>query len=404
MNKHSFDTISLWVGLWAGLTLAWPVGLAYSAETVAPAPAPATAAAPVTPPAAAAPAAGVAPGAATPPSASTATASPPPTTPAVPFATVGDVVIDAQTFYDAVRVGIRQKYYHGAVPVDQRATLQRDVGASLVDQVLLVKEAKRRNLTPDQTVIDKNVADYEKKYEKDPEWLAKRETLLPLLVRQLQEQSLLKQLETSVRAIPEPDEGAIRAYYQAHPEKFTEPMDLKASVILLSVDPSAGGEAWKKATAEAEELVKKLKQGADFAEMARTHSGDPSGKQGGKMDYSHKGMLAPEVEKALEKIAVGAITGPLMVLEGVAIFRLDDRIPSKLVPFQDAQKRARLLLMRELADHAWVALKKRLREQTPVVIHEEYYLPLPTPGTDQAKPSGGHPVVEKNRKPGVKAP
>ncbi|MBF0127330.1 MAG: peptidylprolyl isomerase [Magnetococcales bacterium] len=316
-----------------------------------------------------------------------------------PFAKVGSVVIEAEAFFDAVRVGIRQKFYHGTVPLEQRAALQREVGNSLVDNLLLVQEARRRKLVPDQEFVDRTVADYEKKNEKNPEWQTRRESLLPLLVQQLQEQSLLRQLETSVRALPEPDLKALQAYYQAHPDKFTEPMDQKTSVILLSVAPSAGGEAWKAAHEKAEELVKQLKAGADFAEMARTHSGDASARQGGKMDYSHKGMLAPEAEKALEKIPVGAVTDPVMVLEGVAIFRLDDRIPPKLVPFQEAQKRIRSLLVRETADLAWETLKKRLREQTPVSINEEYYLPLPKPGTTNA-----HPVAGETRKPGSHAP
>lgn len=309
--------------------------------------------------------------------------------PTKPFATVGDVVLDAQAFSEAARLTMRQKYYHGSIPVEQREAFLREVGKGLVDRVLLLKEAKRRNIVVDQADVDKQVAEYDLKQATDPKWVEGRETLMPLMAQQLQEQNLLKQLEAQVRNLPEVDIGAVEAYYTTNPDKFTQPMDLKVSVILLPVDPSAGGDAWKKSHDKAEELIKQLKAGADFAEMARSHSGDASAQNGGKMDYSHKGMLAPEAEKGLEKVPVKGIVGPLMVLEGVAIFRLDDSIPPKLVPFQEVQKRARALLMREMADQAWDTLKKRLREQTTVSINEEYYLPLSPSGPESPLPNAG---------------
>ncbi len=376
LRKHSAKKISWWLGALTGAFVSSGLGLValsgtvYAAQAVSP----------------------------------SATKEGTDSKPPKPFAVIGDVEIDPQTFFEAVRVGIRQKFYHGAIPLDKRSVFQREVGSNLVDHVLLVKEAKRLKMTPEQAKIDENVANYEKKQEKNPEWQAQRATLLPVLIQQLQEQSLAKQLQANVRAIPEPSLDAIQGYYKAHPEKFTEPMDQKVSVILIAVDPSSGGEAWKNALAKAQELAKQLKEGADFAEMATNHSDDASASQGGKMEYSHKGMLAPEAEKALEKLAVGGFTEPIMVLEGVAIFHLDGRTPPKLVSFQNAQKRARLLLMREMADQAWETLKKRLREQTPAIINEEYYLPLPKSAADTTHPVVAPSGVKDAGKKGVKAP
>ncbi|MBF0152827.1 MAG: peptidylprolyl isomerase [Magnetococcales bacterium] len=319
--------------------------------------------------------------------------------PPPPFARVGEVVIDAQTFFDAVRVEIRQRFYHGSIPENQRASFLREVGDSLVDHVLLVQEAQRRHIKPDQAMVDESVKGYNDKHEQDPEWIKNRETLLPLMVRQLQEKSLVKQLESSVRTVPGIDLEKLRAYHAARAEKFTEPAKQEVSVILVAVDPSAGGEAWKEAHAKAGELVKQLRAGADFSDMARLHSGHASANRGGKVDYSHKGMLSPDVEKALDAIPVGAVTDPIMVLEGVAVFRLDGRTPARVVPFQDAQSRVRSLLTREMADQAWDTLKKRLREQASVSVHEEYYLPSPPPGAAPV-----HPPAGGNGSPEVRSP
>ncbi|MBF0295661.1 MAG: peptidyl-prolyl cis-trans isomerase [Magnetococcales bacterium] len=323
--------------------------------------------------------------------------SPPP-----PFARIGDEDIPAQTYFDTVRMEMRWRFYHGTIPADQRDTFLKEVGDILVDRVLLLREAARRRVEPDEALVARQAEEYEKKNAQDPEWQANKETLRPVLLRQLRDQSLLKRLESTVRAVPEPSEQELRAYYEANPDKFTMPMRQEASVILLKVDPGAGGEAWKLAMEKAGLLVKELKAGADFADMARNHSGDASAAQGGKMDNTHQGMIAPEAEKALEKIAVGEITEPIMVLEGVAIFRLDERKPAKLIAFQEVRERAKQLLTRRMADQAWDALKKRLREQTPVSVHEEYYLPSSPAGAatpKPAKPGGKAAAPGEARKP-----
>ncbi|MBF0181832.1 MAG: peptidyl-prolyl cis-trans isomerase [Magnetococcales bacterium] len=321
------------------------------------------------------------------PAVSAETAAPVGSAPLPPFARIGDEDIPAQTYFDNVRMEMRWRFYHGTIPADQRDTFLKEVGDNLVDRVLLLREAARRGLKADEELVARQAEEYERKIAQDQEWQANKETWHPLLMSQLRDQSLLKRLESAVRALPEPTEPELRAYYEANPDKFTMPMRQEASVILLQVDPGAGGEAWKLAMEKAGLLVKELKAGADFADMARNHSGDASAAQGGKMDNTHQGMIAPEAEKALEKIAVGEFTDPVMVLEGVAIFRLDDRKPARLIAFQDVRERAKQLLTRRMADQAWDALKKRLRELTPVSVHEEYYLPSSPAGAATPKPA-----------------
>src|SRR5690242_1795588 len=70
-----------------------------------------------------------------------------------PFARVGDAVITQQEFDAAFAQASRSKFYHGKPPEAEVAALQREVGRNLADQVLLVKEAKRRNLKADDAAV-----------------------------------------------------------------------------------------------------------------------------------------------------------------------------------------------------------------------------------------------------------
>ena len=316
-----------------------------------------------------------------------------------PFATVGRVTISSETYINSLRQGIRQKFYHGKVPDSELAKFQREVGSQLVDKILLLKEAKRRGIKPDVADVAKTIAGYEKRYANSPRWRADRGKILPGLTTELETQSILTRLEKAVRsAVPSPRTAKVRAYYAAHPDKFTEPMDQKVSLILLKVASSSGGAVWDGARAEAKKLVGKLRKGADFGELAQIHSGDASAGDGGRLDYTHQGMLSEDVEKALAKIQPGEVTDPVMVLEGIGIFRLESRTPPRKVSFKMAKERAKGLLMRELSESTWAKFKKRLWKKGRVSINErEYYLPL-VPSEEDSQKKGLQGKVATQRK------
>lgn len=257
---------------------------------------------------------------------------------AVPFAVVGGETISQEEHQSALHEGMRRKFFHGAPSQEQVEAYRREVAQGLIDRVLLRQEARRRGLEGD---------------------------------------NLLARLEADVRRVPEPGAEEVRKYYDAHPDKFTAPERLRVSLILLKVEPSATGAAWKAAEAEAARLVDRLRQtelqrrGADFAELARLHSGDVSASRGGDLGYVHKGMLAGEAQQVLDGMKPGDISAPLLLLQGVAVLRLEERVAPALSAFEAAKSRARDLLARERGEVAWQALIERLRRETPVTINEK---------------------------------
>ena len=342
-----------WRRACASLTLA--VGAVAVAQTSAPAP-PAAAAAPAKADATAAPKADAV------------------------FARVGDTVISVGDYQRALAVAVRNKYYHAKPPEGEMARFQRQVGDEVVNRVLLVAEAKRRGLRPDAARIQATVAGYETQYKASPNWQANREKMLAAVVPQLERESLLEQLTRAVREVGDPDEAALRAYYEQHKPLFVEPEQVKLSVILLRVDPSSPATQWKSAEDEAARLHARLKGGADFAELARLHSGDRSAPRGGQMEYTHRGMLPETVQKVVEGLAVGALAEPARLLEGVAILRMDGRKPAQQRAFADVRTRAAELWRRDEADARWQRMLAELRRATPVRIDESHYAPLRAAG------------------------
>jgi peptidyl-prolyl cis-trans isomerase C len=293
------------------------------------------------------------------------------------FATVGDTVVSVDNYQRALAVAMRKKYYHAKQPEAELARFQREVGDDVVNRVLLLAEAKRRGIQPDRAAIDATVAGYDKQYGNSANWKANRDKMLAAVVPQLEAESLLERLGTLVKAVPEPSEAVARAYYEKHRDLFVEPEQVKLGVILLKVDPSSPQAVWDEAKQEARAIHRKLTTGADFAELARLHSGDRSAAQGGQMDYTHRGMLPEAVHGVVDALKPGGLSEPVQLLEGVAILRLDDRRAAQQRRFEQVKERAADLWQREEAQARWDKLIAQLRRATPVRIDESHYAPLP---------------------------
>ena len=293
-----------------------------------------------------------------------------------PFATVGETVVSGTDYQRALAVAMRKKYYHAKPPEDELAKFQREVGDEVVNRVLLLAEARRRGIQPDRDKIAATVAGYDTQYKNSANWSANRDKMLANVVPQLERDSLFERLEAIVKKVPEPSEAAARAYFDKHPDLFVEPEQIKLSVILLKVDPSSPQAVWNSAHSEAKALHKKLQGGANFAELARLHSGDRSASSGGEMDYSHRGMLPEALHGVVDKLKPRQISEPVQLLEGVAILRLEDRRAAKPRSFEQVRDRAADLWQRAEGQARWAKLIAELRQGTVIRIDESHYAPL----------------------------
>jgi parvulin-like peptidyl-prolyl isomerase len=295
------------------------------------------------------------------------------------FARIGDVVITQQQYDEAYANAARSKFYHGKPPEAEVARLQREVGNELVNNVLLLAEAKKRGVKPKDAEVAKEIEKYDARYAKSPMWKSGRATMLPPMKKKLEDESVLAQLQEQVRKAPQPTDKQVEGYYEQHKDKFTEPEQVKISMILLRVDPSSPQAKWDAAMAEAADLSKRLRGGANFAALARQHSKEASAEKGGDMGYLHRGMLPEPAQVAIDKLKPGTISDPVALLEGVAVFRLDDRKSPKLNPLSAVKQRAHDLLQRDMGDEGWAALIAKLRRETPPRIDESRFLPLAAP-------------------------
>ncbi|MEK6748029.1 MAG: peptidylprolyl isomerase [Pseudomonadota bacterium] len=288
------------------------------------------------------------------------------------FATVDGERITAQEYRLAVQSGIKKRFYHGTIPEDKLRQFREEVGQQLVDRVLLVKEAARRNVRADARVVEAQLHEYQSRLKKNDKHIVTTEMQAGLR-HFLEEENQMQQLERIIKTVTAPEEPVVMAYYRQHPELFTTPERIHASIILLKVDPAAGAAAWNAAQQEAQQIVTRLRKGAGFAELARIHSGDESASKGGDLGFIHAGMLAEPAQQALSKLQSAQISEPVMLLQGVAVLRLEEREAPKLNEFKTVAARARELWQRNRAQTAWREFIEGLRKRADIHINTTLY-------------------------------
>lgn len=72
---------------------------------------------------------------------------------------------------------------------------------------------------------------------------------------------------------------------------------------------------------QAEQILKELKGGASFKELAKKYSECPSRNRGGNLGEFGKGQMVKEFEKAAFNLKVGELSGPVKTKFGYHIIK-----------------------------------------------------------------------------------
>lgn len=115
----------------------------------------------------------------------------------------------------------------------------------------------------------------------------------------------------------------ISKYYQDNIFQYTQPERRKASHILFTLPTDADTATKDKLKAEAQSVLDKIKNGADFSEMAKAHSQDPgSADNGGDLGFFGQGEMVPAFEESAFSLTPGDISDLVESSFGYHIIKL----------------------------------------------------------------------------------
>ncbi len=179
------------------------------------------------------------------------------------------------------------------------------------------------------------------------------------------EQVSIRYVELSVEDLAREEqvtEEELRTYYEEHAADYQAPEQRRARHILIRVAPEAPEEEVAEARARAEALLEEIRGGADFAELARRHSQDPgSARQGGDLGFFGPGVMDPAFERAVFALKEpGEVAGPVRTPFGFHLVQLVEVRPGETRPFEAVREEIAQRLRREKAARRFFDLSEQL--------------------------------------------
>jgi peptidyl-prolyl cis-trans isomerase C len=155
----------------------------------------------------------------------------------------------------------------------------------------------------------------------------------------------LKLFQSQSPEVPNITEEDAKKYYDENPKEFATQEKVRASHILITPKTADAADAnaqptpeeKAKAKTKAEDLLKQIKDGADFAELAKANSDCPSSAKGGDLNFFGKGQMVAPFEKAAFEMEVGKVSDIVETRFGYHIIKVTDHRDASTTSFEQAK-------------------------------------------------------------------
>lgn len=171
--------------------------------------------------------------------------------------------------------------------------------------------------------------------------------------------------------------GLARERYTVKAASYMKPEAVRVSHILFAVDDKEADKSDQNAKALALKVLKQLREGADFAELARQYSDDRGSKRdGGALKWAEKGRYVPPFEEAAFAMKPGEISEPVRTRFGYHIILLDEKRAAQQQTFEEVKDKIIEDLRRELLAARRDFLIKQYRARGPVQLDNATWMEL----------------------------
>jgi peptidyl-prolyl cis-trans isomerase SurA len=296
------------------------------------------------------------------------------------------------------------------------AERENDVLRDLIDQQLLIEKAKDLDITGDTELI-KRLDQMRKDMKLDSmEDLEKAATAQGIsyedfkqnLRNQIITQKVIGEEVGSHLSITKEEQ---QQFYDAHKAEMEQPESIKLSEILVApqkpadkdnaaapkpdqnaadkpdqnaaapaatpanqdaTKPAEDTAALAAAETKANDLLKQIRAGASFEDIAKKYSDGPTAAQGGDLGSFKRGVLAKELEDKTFVLKAGETTDVIRTKQGYVILKVTDHQMAGIPPMKDVENRIQDALYYQKLQPALRAYLTKLREDAFIDVKDGY--------------------------------
>jgi peptidyl-prolyl cis-trans isomerase C len=259
-------------------------------------------------------------------------------------------------------------------PVVPSAMFYRQVLEELVAITLLQQDAKAQGVSASDLEVQRQLDARKSVYSSEAEFqkALKQAGVTEETLRQQAHDQLSVQKYVQTKLVPNatvPDQAA-RDFYEKNKAKIRAPERLHLRHILVVANAKTSPADKQKARQKAEDLLKRLKAGEDFAQLAMANSDDTGTKlKGGDLGWVTRGQTPPSFEKAAFALAKPNDISPVVESPfGFQIVQLLERQPAGAVAYEQVKDRITAMLKERQTQQQVAARVRELRGKAKVEV------------------------------------
>lgn len=279
-------------------------------------------------------------------------------------ATVNSTKITAAEL--AMRMRMEEMKYDPALLGDKTnfETFRRRTLSHLIEEGILLEEAARLGIKPSEENLKKMdemhrslLGDGPDEIEKpfrtrdlDPEdWRKAQQRRL--IINELIQKEVVDKIPISDRQIAK--------YYQKHIQQFRRPTQFHARQIVVDTRELA------------DKILARLREGDDFATLAKKHSLSPDSERGGDLGYFDATSYPKAFAEVCQQLKIGEISGVVATDYGYQIFHLLDRRQARQRPLEEVAPLIRKILQEERGEEALARKFEEWKKNSIIVVKED---------------------------------
>ena len=260
----------------------------------------------------------------------------------------------------------------------QELELKKNLLESLINRELLYQESQKRGITIDEAQIQKQFEAVKKHYPDDATFkkaLEKAHYTESGIRSQLKRAiAIEKFIDQELKSKIQLTDKDVRDYYDSHQDLFRGPAQIRASHILVKLSANPTKEEKQKAMNKIKDIQQKIKNGADFAELAKKYSDGPSAKRGGDLGYFSKGQMVKPFEEAAFALDKGQVSDVVETIFGYHLIKVTDKKPETTLPFEEIKDQLKQYLIDQKLQKMVKDYAENLKKKAKV---ERYIANLP---------------------------
>jgi parvulin-like peptidyl-prolyl isomerase len=258
-------------------------------------------------------------------------------------------------------------------PEEEQARLEKlrpETLKRLIDNLLVLQVAEERGLKVPARFFDewkKNIME-QMKLTTEEEFVRQVElqgTTVDAIRKQFEESLLLQEVRRmevdSKVSVSEPE---INDRYREHIADYTEPAKVRLREIVVKFDATNEVDQGQKAR----RLLQEIRQGADFAEIARMHSESSSREAGGDLGLFQKGELTDALEGAAFALSPGEVSDVIRMASAFYIIRVEEKEEEKVKALEEVRSQVADAIFQEKMGKQLEKYIQQLRERAIVEV------------------------------------